>query len=349
MKKSKSQAINLNVAFKQNADMTNREREILAEVGKLTNFMPEKNIWRSQYWGNNLGASHWLGTLEDKRVVLKIQGVKPGIEESYMIDQFEKINRSVLIRPPKIIKLMPWSKTAGYEALFTEYVTGTKILEDKVLQNSQSVSKFFEYYIEYRKNCVPKSAWLPRPTKKNWVMGNFDQLVATSTKAYPNHQFRIPSDFEMAKDAYKVLEKVYKNTELEFMHGHFSCNDLLYEDKNKQKAVLFSNLFWKWRPPFFDAVFAYHWFMYELHHVEHITPPEVEKQRIIWLDEIFKITKASRSLEIEIFVNAALLERAVAGLLLDSFMVDNNKPIAEYLTKATRKEVVRLVSKLNSL
>ena len=127
------------------------------------------------------------------------------------------------------------------------------------------------------------------------------------------------------------------------MHGHFSCNDLKYERLGSKSAVLFSNLFWKWRFPYFDSVFAYHWFIYELNHVDGITPEKVEEQRQMWIDEIFKVTGADRSDEIKLLVQAAFLERAVAGVIVDSFLVDPKKPIAKYLIDSTRSEMNRLM------
>jgi hypothetical protein len=115
--------------------------------------------------------------------------------------------------------------------------------------------------------------------------------------------------------------------------------DFVYQNG---EVVLFSNLFWKWKYPFYDAVFGYHWFMYELAHVKGIRPAQVEEQREFWLSELFNLPLKNLKL-----VKAALLERAVAGLIIDSFLIDPKKPIAEYLTQSTRDQVEKLLEELS--
>jgi hypothetical protein len=46
-------------------------------------------------------------------------------------------------------------------------------------------------------------------------------------------------------------------------------------------------------------------------------------------------------------LSLALLERAVAGLNLDVLSINPNKPISKYLFKATRKQIMELISELN--
>lgn len=343
MKKTSSQAVNLDQAFKAGADMSAREKEILADIISRTGFKPKKVIWRSSYWGTNqIGAVHYQGVLESKPAVFKIQGIKPEVSEIFMIEQFAVQNRSEIIRPPRLLATVPWEKTGKYEALIMEYVTGKKVLQSGKLQSRKNIRNFLNYYQEYRKNCLPKKPWLPKPNKVDWNQ-NLQNLISASKKAYPSHPFREPTDEKFATEATGLLRKIYQNAPLEFVHGHFSVEDLVYQNK---EMVLFSNLFWKWRYPFYDAVFGYHWFMYELAHVKGIKPAQVEKQRELWLSEILNLPWVRRSPKNKKLVKAALLERAIAGLIIDSFLVDPKKPIAEYLSQSTRNQVKNLLEKL---
>lgn len=341
-----NQAANLSEALRKNSDMSSRENEILREIVELTGFIYEKNIWRSKYWGKNLGASHWLGDYKGKKTVLKIQGVKPDISEIFMINEFSKQNKSKLIRPPDIYINIPWNDSAGYEAIITDYASGENVIINGKLVTNEKVITFFNYYSEYRKNCIPRKPWLSKSEADGNLQKVLDVLISTSMKAYPESELRIKDDFELAKKAYSILLNVYKSVELEFIHGHFSCKDLIFRNKNNDSVVLFSNLFWKWRYPYFDAVFAYHWFMYELSNVKNITPDKVENQRKIWLDEIYKVTRADNSKKIRNLVNAALLERSVAGFIIDSFLCDPKKSISIYLYESTKDETKRLIREL---
>ena len=126
---------------------------------------------------------------------------------------------------------------------------------------------------------------------------------------------------------------MYHGVQLEFVHGHFSVEDLIYQG---DEVVLFSNLFWKWKYPFYDTVFGYHWFMYELGNVRGITPDQIEQQRELWLSQLPDLP----------LVKAALLERAIAGLIIDNFLADKNKPIVKYLVDSTRGQIRKLMLEL---
>ncbi len=337
-------AVDLTSDYHKGIDITSVEKNIIDEICNKTGFIVEKNIWRSSYWGSNqIGASHWSGTFNDKPAVLKIQGAKPNISEVDIVKVFSKQNRSKLIRPPIIYEHIAWSDVNGYEAIISEYVQGQKVVEDGKINTEDNVSKFMSFYKEYRNNCIPAKPWIEKPDKNVDFETVLNNLIATSMKAYPNTRLRQSGDLELAKKAYMLLSKVYKDVDLEFMHGHFSCKDLIYQDDLKEKVVLFSNLFWKWKYPYYDAVFAYHWFMYELAHVDKITPEIVENQRDIWLSEIIKVVKPK---DMNLF-NAALLERSVAGFIIDSFLCDPKKEISKYLYQSSKDEAKRLMIELN--
>lgn len=344
MKKTSSQAINLAQTFKAGADMSTREKDILEDIVSRTDFKPEKVIWRSPYWKmKRIGAAHYLGTFKNKPAVLKIQGVKTEVSEIYMIKQFIAQDRSEVIRPARILATLPWRESKQYEALIMEHITGKKVLQSGKLQLRKNVGKFFDYYQEYRKNCLPKKPWLPKPIKID-LDKDLQNLILISKKAYPNHPFRKSEDKKIAAEAVGILKEVYKNIPLEFIHAHLSVEDLVYQGK---QVILFSNLFWKWKYPFYDIVFGYQWFIYTLERVKGIKPVQVEKQRKIWLSEILNLPWVKRSPKNKRLVRAALLERAIAGLIIDSFLVDPKKPIAEYLTQSTRNQIKILSAELS--
>ncbi|HUS60001.1 MAG TPA: hypothetical protein VMX76_01305 [Nevskiaceae bacterium] len=343
----KTQAVNLSQSFESGADMSAKEKEILAEIVSRTGFLPQEVIWRSSYWGTKqIGAVLYRGIHQEQPAVLKIQGVKPAVSEIFMLQQFTAQNRSQIIRSPQLYEAIPWSDKNHYEALILEYARGEKVLQSGRLQTPEKISQFFTYYQEYQENCLPQKPWLSKPRKLDWQK-RIQELIAASRKAYPNHPFRLVSDEKLATEAAKLLNAICQNVPLEFVHSHFSAEDLIYQDKKKKQVILTSNLFWKWRPPFYDAVFGYHWFMYTLGNVEGITPNQVEKQREVWLLALFNLTRVEKSPTNTRLLKTALLERAVAGFLLDSFLVDPNQPIARYLTESTRNQAKKLFEELS--
>ena len=343
----KTQAVNLSQSFESGADMSAKEKEILAEIVSRTGFLPQEVIWRSSYWGTKqIGAVLYRGIHQEQPAVLKIQGVKPAVSEIFMLQQFTAQNRSQIIRSPQLYEAIPWSDKNHYEALILEYARGEKVLQSGRLQTPEKISQFFTYYQEYQENCLPQKPWLSKPRKLDWQK-RIQELIAASRKAYPNHPFRLVSDEKLATEAAKLLNAICQNVPLEFVHSHFSAEDLIYQDKKKKQVILTSNLFWKWRPPFYDAVFGYHWFMYTLGNVEGISANHVEKQREVWLLALFNLTRVEKSPTNTRLLKTALLERAVAGFLLDSFLVDPNQPIARYLTESTRNQAKKLFEELS--
>lgn len=341
-----SKALDTTKAFQEGADMSDREQSILEHIVESTGFEPEKVIWRSSYYGTKqIGAVHYVGKFNNEEAVLKIQGVKPDISESYMIGQFAQQNRSRIVRPPKLFSTIPWSDDQGYEALLMEFVSGPKVLDGKKLQSKENIEEFYKVYQEYRQNCLPNKPWLPEPERPN-LQEVLEKIIANADKAYPNDPRRQPGDKELAAEAYKVLEEFYKDKPLmEFQHGHFSVEDLL---RSGDEVVIFSNLFWKYRPPLFDAVFGYHWCILELNHVEDITPQQVDEQRELWQQAMMSVPFIKESEENQNFVKAVILERAVASFLLDSLLVDVNKPIANYLTESSRDQTRKFMAELSS-
>lgn len=341
IKKAFSQAVNISDAFNTGADMSKREEEIVEDILKTSSFKPEEVIWRSSYWGTSqIGAVHYRGEYNGKPAVLKIQGVKPDVSEIDMIRRFAEQNRSKIIRPPILFYTIPWADNKGFEALIMEYVSGPKVLESKRLQTKENIHEFYNVYKEYKTNCLPLTPWLPRPQPLNY-QEVLEKLITTSEKAYPNDPRKKLGDLDLAKQAYTVLAKVYSGKQLEFMHGHFSVEDLL---RSGEHIVIFSNLFWKYRVPFFDAIFGYHWFMFELSHVDGITPAQIEEQRGLWLEEIFSLPFITGSSDNTLLIKAVLLERAVAGFILDSLLTDSKKTIATYLTESCRDQAKKLIA-----
>jgi len=326
-------------------DIGKHEASMLADVVKITKgaFAPQRLLWRSDYFGTGkIGAFHYGGTYKGKPAVLKIQGARPLISERWMIEQFARQNQSKIIRSPQIFDTISWSDEKGYEAIIMEWVTGKKVLSSKKLLKRDEIENFFKIYEEYKLKALTQ-AWLPKPPISSAI--RFDKLRTVAAQVKPKSVLRRPQDLELVQRAENVLGKILDQTDLEFQHGHFSAEDLIIQG---DQVVIFSNLFWKWTLPFADAVYAYHWIIYTLAEVEGITLEKIELQRKLWLEEILQLPQVKNDRQ-RILLNAALLERAVAGLLVDSLAyIGETNPVAEHMVSATRAEVKRLLIELQA-
>lgn len=323
--------------FHQGSDLGEREQDVLQEVSSELGFQPTKLLLRSSWWGSKeIGAFHYKGQFEGKPAVLKVQGVKPEASEAYMISSFEKTNKSRVIRPPYLYASRPWDDTKRYEALVLEDVGDTRVVN--LPATKREIDRFFDLYKEYRANCR-QEPWLETPlqSKLEKAKNNFRQWKEASHKIYPNHPLRQKEDTELIDKAVEVLVKGYEGIELEFQHAHFGDGDLYQVG---DQVVLLSNLYWSWRAPFYDTIFGYHWYMYHLGSVEGITPEQVEEQRELWLNYIWRFARTDEDKRL---LNLALLERATAGLNIDALSADPHKLISAYLVEATRERVRDLI------
>jgi len=261
--------------FLKGSDLGEREQEVLEDAAARTGFVPDRLIGRSAWWGSSeIGAFHWAGKFEGKRAVLKIQGVRPSVSEIYMIESFARNNKSKVIRPPFLYASIPWDEQRHYEALILEHIDGPKIIQTPT--TTPQVKHFFELYLDYRQNCR-HSPWVEKyeDSLSAHIADQFERWRDTSSKIYPNHPFRKEEDSSLIDSAVELLIREYKEVEPEYMHGHFSENDLYQVG---DKVVVLSNLYWSWRQPLYDAVFGYHWFIYHLNTVERITSKMIEEQ-----------------------------------------------------------------------
>jgi hypothetical protein len=322
------------------SDLKQRKQQIIKEVEKEIGFRVTKDLGESAWWGSDtIGAFHCEGEIDGEKATLKIQGVKPQTSEIEMINSFGNQNESLIVRPPKLLKTIPWDDKRSYEALVMEWIPNNKVVN--LPTDLVEVKKFFDIYKEYKNKCVNKP-WLERPKqdKDSIIKNKFDNWREISYKLYPEHPFREKGDEKIIDDAVETLTEGYKNVELGFQHGHLSDGDFYYVSEGQ--IVLLSNLYWSWRAPFYDAIFGQHWFLYHLADSE-LNEKEVLAQMNLWWEEIDKLPKSA---EEERFLKLAYLERAAAGLNLDGLSAKIERPLSEKIVKMTRERVIRLIEGL---
>lgn len=330
--KSKVYQNEVSAGLFKNSDLDNRIDEIVSDFSSRSGFVPEQLLRKSSWWGSTeIGAFHYSGKFKGQKAVLKIQGVKPSTSEIFMIQSFAKSNRSKIIRPPQLFDYQLWDDHKRYEALILEDVGEKRIVNSPT--NTKEVANFYKLHAEYRSRCLSEP-WIAKPEQSisNLATTRFAKWREASLKIYPHHPYRSADDMHLVEVSLKRLVSGYTNIQPEFVHGHFSAGDLYTVN---QQTVLLSNLYWSWRPPFWDTIFAYHWHIYSLASIPNITPKQIEKQRSLWFNHINKLSHSLPSSQKEQLL-LALLERATAGLLLDALSCDPNLPASKYLVEKTR-------------
>ena len=331
--------------YQQTANLEARLDKILSYLKTEHGLRIDSQLSSSDYYGTGkVGAVHFIADHQGRTCVLKIQGAKPNKSEADIINHFQNQNKSQLIRPPVIHFTTGWQPSLHFEAIIMEYIQGEPVLIPGELHSVEEVASFFEVYQEYRRRCVNRP-WLSQPKRDAAavIADKYQRLQQAASDVKPDSPYRSSQDQTIINQALAALNQFYRDVPLEFQHGHFSVHDLLKINENE--IVLLSNLFWKWANPYYDAVFAYHWFIYSLASTADISAVQVKTQRKIWLDQIYQLAVDRHQ---ERLITAALLERAVAGLLIDAFAyIDQEAPLAEYMAVSTRRQVLELTDQLS--
>ena len=323
------------------SNLKQRKQEIIKEIEDETGFKLTKHLGESAWWGSSeIGAFHSEGGIDGIKATLKIQGVKPKTSEIDMINGFDKQNKSLIIRPPKLIKTIPWSDERNYEALVMEWIPDKRVIN--IPTNKKEISLFFELYDEYKSKCVGEP-WLDKPEGKigEIIKNNFANWRKIAYKMYPDHPFRESGDEKLIDKAVEILVHGYQGIEPEFQHGHLSDGDFYHV--SGEQIVLLSNLYWSWRQPFYDAIFGQHWFLYHLADSE-LNEKEVLEQMSLWWEKIDDLPKSP---EEERLLKLAYLERAAAGLNLDGLSTKTDIELSGKIMEITRKRMADLIENLS--
>lgn len=314
-------------------NLQNKIEPILASIVRQSGFHVDKLLQQSAWWVSTaIGAMHYAGTFQDQPAILKIQGVKPNFSEADNILAFTRQNKSSLIRPPKVYWSAPWNDKLKFEALIYESLEQEKLVGLPATQ--AQINEFFSVYQDYRLNCL-KQPWLDQPSISlaDGVARAFAQWSSIRQELFPRHPLIEPGDEELIERAVKTLTKEYQAVEWQWQHGHFSARDIFPKD---EQYILLSNLYWSWRLPYYDAVFGFHWYQFDL-----AVKPETAIEQLghhrQWWNEAIQATISPQTPQEKRLLELAFLERAAAGLNLDGLL--NPTPVSRWLIQTLRQEI----------
>ncbi len=306
---------------------------ITKDIEIKTGFKSSKIFQKSHYWkGNKFGAFFTKGIYQNKSANLKVQLAKLNNSEVDFISEFKKHNQSKIIRPPHLYAFLRWDDKLKYEALILEDIESKPII--KVPCNQKEINIFFEIYQEYKRNCL--IPWLDKPdiSIPKAIENRFFKWKKIRQDQFPKYPFFNSNDEKLIEKAISVLIDKYKNIDWVFAHGHFGHKDI-YPVNNQ--FILLSNLFWSWRAPFYDAVFAHNWFLCEL---SKFSSEKILEQNKLWLNKIYQQSTDQK------LINLALLERATARLNLDAFTCNPKNISTEFIFELTHQQIKTLIKDL---
>ena len=235
--------------FFTQGDFSKETKGALEKVVKETNFEIGKEIWRGViYDKSKVGSIIFEGKYQNKLAILKLQGLKTELDELKIHKLFLKFNKSKKIRLPELFDGKSWNAKNGFGYSIQEQIIGNNIFKMPFATPAQR-KQFATFYNEYKNKVVIKP-WFSNKIKtqefanvrlENWIKICKHENCWDEKEMAPRvNQFK------------ELINERISRIPMIFSHGHLSADDIFVQ---KGKFVLMSNLFWSYRPKYYDLAF----------------------------------------------------------------------------------------------
>ena len=329
-------------------DFSQRENEVLTQVIKETGFVVEKEIFRGKiYDKGKIGSLIYKGTLNAEPAVLKLQGLQPEVDEAHIIQSFNSQNQSTFVRLPKLYLHKKWSSDCEYGYLITEYIDAPKIFVMPFASDEQ-MQNFAQFYQEYRTQAII----IP------WIQQKTHDTVAFVVKRVDNwrkiseHKKRLTlSDYApYLMEFYPLAVRHFPTIPMVFSHGHLTAHDIYRKDG---KYILLSNLFWSYRPQWYDIAFNIWSCLLHIRDTQYSIDSLV-KYVEKWVAVYSAIPVVAQDQDFQRKITILLLERTIGSILTDigandTFAEQENKIYFIHLLALHQKFFEYLVKRLENI
>ncbi len=235
--------------FFTQSDFSTELKRALDFVIKKTGFRPKQEIWRGLiYEKNKVGSVIFDGLYNNQPAILKLQGLKPELDEASLYKLFARHNKSKKIRLPRLLGSQKWNKKLGFGYQIQEKLTGTTIFNMPQATKSQ-MKLWAEFYNEYRTKTVSNPFWKAKNEPKIFFALRLNNWIKICKHKKMWEEIEIG---QRVKSFKKIITTNTDKMPFLFSHGHLTANDIIIQDN---KFVLLSNLFWSWRPKYYDLAF----------------------------------------------------------------------------------------------
>ena len=146
---------------------------------------------------------------------------------------------------------LKWNKQDGYGYLLLEYISASQIYQPPFASQKQ-MEDFCALYQEYKTKCLHEPFIEKEPNEQNSLVFTV-QRVSHWMKIAQTKRNLFEVDIKNLEKFFSLSGRHLPSIKMEFMHGHFTYNDIFKLSENEY--VLMSNLFWSYRPEFYDATF----------------------------------------------------------------------------------------------
>ncbi len=312
-------------------NFADREKEVLDRIVAETGFVPEKEIFRGKiYDANKVGSLIYGGKYENNPAVLKIQGLKPEVDEIDIVNSFNAQNTSERVRLPRIYSGKKWNEQDEYGYLLQEQVGGTKIYQPP-FASAAGMQDFVELYEEYRAECLHKPLFEKTPDEQNSLDFATRRVLKWSKIAESKGDLTDPKK-EMLERFLAAAKDHLPSMSMDFMHGHLTYDDI--SKVSPDEYVLMSNLFWSYRPEYYDTTFHL-WAGIKSVRDTSVTIDQIEKYLQEWVEKYKTVEAIKQDPDFERKFNMNLVERCMGAVLVDipnQNYAENRQELVPHLT-----------------
>lgn len=241
-------------------DFSQREQEVLETVCAELGFTPTEEIFRGVIYepdkvGSLIYTGEWQSDAGVVPAVLKLQGLEPDVDEIDILGAFAAQSESARVRLPKLYAGKHWDASRGYGYLLLEYVDAPQIYAHPYATDAQ-ITAFCEFYQEYRSNAVKRAFVDPEIDVNVTPQYAADRMRHWATIAESQGNVSA-QDLWLVDEYIKALEQAELDMPMEFQHAHLTADDIfdMGDGSDGREYVLMSNLFWGWRPQWYDTTF----------------------------------------------------------------------------------------------
>ncbi len=297
-------------------DFSKREKEVLEIVVSKTGFTPQAVLFKGMIFDpDKIGSIIYKGIYKGKPAVLKLQGLHPETDEVDILIGFKKQNKSKIIRLPELYAYQKWNEKDGFGFLVAEFVPYPKIHE-MPFPSSNQIKLFCDFYEEYKTKCInsPFVKTDEETSTKNFVLKRVETWKKISDHKGLLEKTISRKQIENIVNIYKDFMSKNMDSKMVFSHGHLSSKDILY---NGKEFVLLSNLYWTYRPEYYDLVFNLHWCLEAIEDKIFTLEKYVEFVKK-WFDNFYQIPVVKNDEKAIKNIHLMLLERTTGAILIDT-------------------------------
>ncbi|MBI4133758.1 hypothetical protein HY478_04030 [Candidatus Uhrbacteria bacterium] len=313
-----------------------RAPALLREAADRTGFLVDGEIWRGQiYTPSKVGTVIARGSWQGRRAVLKLQGIRPEIEEAEHIRRFMAGNKSARIRAPQVFYTEPWDEARGYGLTVMEEVTAPPLYSPPWASPAERAAwgdLTTELY--WRGVGAPWLSPDERETSTNRFLKSRLQSWIEICASAPRERRLADHDQQFLVPTYvDLIDRYGPELPMMFCHGHLGPDDIRVTSPGHY--VLLSNFFWSWRPLWYHCAFNVWACLMALLKEARPTFPQAERIVAEWLASYRELSAARADHHFEPHFKFMLLERCVGSCLVDLV-------VAERASEAEEKREVGL-------